>query len=268
MKKLFLVPIAAMMLFACKKADSVRELPGDTEVQTLPGDPELFNPEMDAKAAAMRKYPPKNPHNQPPPPPPPPTTQKIGCIKIDTDGEDVSNTLWSAETLVCASSGLSDAQIQDAVTRAKNYFSGVQDILEITTSESVFNTYPVGKRIRVALTTTTFFGNVGGVAYINSFNWFDDTPCFVFPGLLGYNTKYIADAIAHEAGHTFGCRHHSDWIFYEDGTCFKNNEYLWADDIMGASYYAASPLFKNAPANFDCHTLENSPLVITNSINQ
>ena len=36
------------------------------------------------------------------------------------------------------------------------------------------------------------------VAYIGSFNWNTDTPCFVFTAQLRRNEKYIAEAPSHE----------------------------------------------------------------------
>ena len=48
----------------------------------------------------------------------------------------------------------------------------------------------------------------GGVAYLNSFDWDTDTPAFVFPAQLGTgNPKFVAEAAAHEAGHTLGLHH-------------------------------------------------------------
>ena len=71
----------------------------------------------------------------------------------------------------------------------------------------------------------------GGVAYLNSFDYSTDTPAFVFPEELGNGfPKYVAEAVSHEAGHSFGLEH--------DGT--SSEEYYeghanWAP-IMGVSY--------------------------------
>ncbi len=78
-----------------------------------------------------------------------------------------------------------------------------------------------------------WFGQpAGGVAYLDSFSWNSDTPCFVFPQELGGgNEKHVAEAISHEVGHTLGLSH--------DGTSME--EYYpghegWAP-IMGTGYY-------------------------------
>jgi subtilisin-like proprotein convertase family protein len=47
----------------------------------------------------------------------------------------------------------------------------------------------------------------GGVAYLNSFSWNSDTPCFVFPANCGNNSNYIGVAISHEVGHSLGLDH-------------------------------------------------------------
>ena len=80
----------------------------------------------------------------------------------------------------------------------------------------------------------------GGVAYIGTFGGIvaggadNDIPAFVFPAQLGNSIKAIAEAAAHECGHTLG--------LYHDGTT-AGVEYFggqgdWAP-IMGVSYYKA-----------------------------
>ncbi|MBQ9872995.1 MAG: pre-peptidase C-terminal domain-containing protein [Thermoguttaceae bacterium] len=69
----------------------------------------------------------------------------------------------------------------------------------------------------------------GGVAYVGSFDWNDDVPCFVFPKQL-YSAKNVAEAAAHEVGHTLGLSH--------DGTStqgYYGGADGWAP-IMGVGY--------------------------------
>lgn len=89
--------------------------------------------------------------------------------------------------------------------------------------------------IRVVIGPDTWYpGTFGGVAYVGSFNWSNDTPTFVFSDHLSNNEKFIAEAISHEVGHTLGLFH--------DGT--SSVEYYaghgtgptgWAP-IMGVGY--------------------------------
>lgn len=61
--------------------------------------------------------------------------------------------------------------------------------------------------VRVVIGPDNWFGGAGGVAFLNSFNWNSDTPCFVFSNALGNSEKSIAEAISHEVGHTLGLNH-------------------------------------------------------------
>ncbi len=65
-----------------------------------------------------------------------------------------------------------------------------------------------GIRVAIGGSSSGVLGiSAGGVAYIGSFNWDSDTPTFVFPDSLAQNEKFIADATAHEVGHTLGLVH-------------------------------------------------------------
>jgi PKD repeat protein len=86
---------------------------------------------------------------------------------------------------------------------------------------------------RVVISPTNWYStNAGGVAYIGSFNWSSDTPCFAFTAQLANGEKYIAEAASHETGHTLG--------LYHDGTTTGVEYYSghgdWAP-IMGVGYY-------------------------------
>lgn len=88
--------------------------------------------------------------------------------------------------------------------------------------------------VRVVISpSSAWYGNAGGVAYIGSFNWNSDTPAFVFSDKLGPNgEKYVAEAIAHEVGHTLGLSHDGA----TDGTQYYAGQGNWAP-IMGVGYY-------------------------------
>ncbi len=76
----------------------------------------------------------------------------------------------------------------------------------------------------------------GGIAYDNSFTWSSDTPAFVYANNLADDVKYIADAAAHEAGHTLGLAH--DGV---GGEAYSfghgSGATSWAP-LMGVGYYA------------------------------
>ncbi len=106
---------------------------------------------------------------------------------------------------------------------------GIEALRKTSTSDTVY-----GKRVCIGGSSMDWYGvSAGGVAYLNSFNWNTDTPAFVFPAQLGPgNPKFVAEAAAHETGHTFGLHH--DGV--TGGTEYYQGQGTWAP-IMGASYY-------------------------------
>lgn len=79
----------------------------------------------------------------------------------------------------------------------------------------------------------------GGVAYVGTFNALvsasltgNDIPAFVFPVQLGNSPRLIAEAAAHEVGHTLGLYHSGQTT----GVEYYGGHADWAP-IMGVSYY-------------------------------
>lgn len=152
-----------------------------------------------------------------------------GCVLLDFDGHYVSGTPWNGGNPInAAPSGMSDADIRESWEIVAEDFRPFH--LNVTTEEAVFNSYPRNRRMRCIITpTNTAAPGAGGVAYIGSFNWNDDTPCWTF--MLG--AKSSAEASSHEIGHTFGLGH--------DGRNSPSEGYYaghgnWAP-IMGVGYY-------------------------------
>ncbi|MCP2028285.1 hypothetical protein L1276_003455 [Flavobacterium sp. HSC-32F16] len=155
-----------------------------------------------------------------------------GCVLLDFDGYYMpAGNLWNnGNAINAAASGMSDAAVQqhwEVVSEDYRPFN-----LNVTTSEAVFNSYPRNRRMRVVVTpTNTAAPGAGGVAYIGSFNWDNDVPCWVFIT----SGKSGGDASSHEVGHTFDLGHDGrtspaeDYFVGLDGTS-------WAP-IMGAGYY-------------------------------
>ncbi|MNX28771.1 Development-specific protein S [compost metagenome] len=155
-----------------------------------------------------------------------------GCVMLDFDGYNMpAGNLWNnGNAINAAPSGMSDADVQqhwEVVSEDYRPFN-----LNVTTSEAVFNSYPRNRRMRVVVTpTNTAAPGAGGVAYIGSFNWDNDVPCWVFIT----SGKSGGDASAHEVGHTFDLGHDGRTTPKEDYFVGINNT-SWAP-IMGAGYY-------------------------------
>ena len=188
-------------------------------------------------------------------------------IFLDFDGHTVSGTSWNTSgPIFCGASGLSDAQITEVFNRVAEDYRPFT--VNVTTDSTVYLSAPWNKRMRVIITvTSSWYGSAGGVAFINSFSWGDNTPCFVFSALLSYNQKNVAEAASHEAGHTLGLRHQSTY----DASCTKTSEYnygvgsgeiSWAP-IMGAGYSRNLTTWYNGPNSISCNTYQNDLDVIT-----
>lgn len=174
-------------------------------------------------------------------------------ILVDFDGYYVSGTLWNTNGPIdAAPSGLSNTVINQIMAICVSHYAEFGDSIIVTTNQSVYNAAPITKRTIVIVTASYewYSNSAGGVAYINSFTWGDDTPCFVFNTLYGNDIQYVAHAISHEAGHTIGLRHHSD---YED--CIKIREYHYGC-IIGE--YAGYPsVFDTGPNSLGCDIIVN-----------
>jgi hypothetical protein len=155
-----------------------------------------------------------------------------GCVLLDFDGYNMpAGNLWNnGNAINAAPSGMSDADVQqhwEVVSEDYRPFN-----LNVTTSEAVYNSYARNRRMRVVVTpTNTAAPGAGGVAYIGSFNWDNDVPCWVFIT----SGKSGGDASAHEIGHTFDLGHDGRTNPVEDYFVGINNT-SWAP-IMGAGYY-------------------------------
>ena len=160
-------------------------------------------------------------------------------ILLDFNGHYVTGTMWNVYgAYTCNSSGLNNAAITEVFNRVAEDYRPFN--INVTTDETKYNAAPANRRIRVVITTSyEWYGNgAGGVAYLNSFTWGDNSPCFVFSSLLNLSVKNIAEAASHEAGHTLGLRHQSSY----DGNCVKTSDYNWgygAGEIGWATTSAA-----------------------------
>ena len=122
--------------------------------------------------------------------------------------------------------------------------------------------------LRAVLTvSSSWYGNAGGVAFLNSFTWSDDTPCFVFTALLNNNVKNIGEAASHEAGHTLSLYHQATY----DANCVKISDYNygmgtgeigWAP-IMGVGYYQNFTLWNLGPNSLGCNNIQSDLVVLT-----
>lgn len=118
-----------------------------------------------------------------------------------------------------------------------------------------------GIRVVIGGSSLDWYGaNAGGVAYLGSFSWNSDTPCFAFPAQLGNGwPKYVAECVSHEVGHTVGLNH--------DGVSGVTEYYEghngWAP-IMGVGYYANITHFSKGEYT-GANNLQDDTAIIHNS---
>ena len=189
-----------------------------------------------------------------------------GVILLDFDGQYVTNTSWNFNgPLTLAPANLTSDQINTIFNRVSFDYAPFNII--VTTDEAVYTAAPTTKRIRVILTESyEWYGQAGGTSFLNSFTWGDNTPCFVFTSLLGYNEKYIGEAASHECGHTLGLRHQSSYSgttqtnAYNYGT--GSGELGWAP-IMGCGYSKNVSVWHNGACDLGYNVYQDDIAIIT-----
>ena len=192
-------------------------------------------------------------------------------VYLDFDGHYLEGTSWNYRGALTLGPGkMTNTQINEIFNRVAEDYRPFN--INITTDSTKYWSAPARQRMRVLFTVTSdWYGAAGGVSYINSFNWGDNTPCFVFTALLNYQTKYISEAASHEIGHTLGLNHQSAY----DAFCNKTDEYhagkgtgeiAWAP-IMGVGYYRNFTVWHNGSNPWGCSSYQDDLSIITSVSN-
>jgi Ig-like domain CHU_C associated/Chitobiase/beta-hexosaminidase C-terminal domain len=180
-------------------------------------------------------------------------------LYLDFDGHSDNSGWWSSTTfpnpIVTAASSFSSAQITEVFNRVAEDYRPFN--INITTQQSVYDAAPVANRQRIVITANSEFytnanGGAGGVAYIGTFGG-GEIAGYVFTNFLAGSAKNAGEACSHEAGHTLGLQHHSQF----NANCSYNQEYhpgkgtgqtKWAP-IMGNSYSSIISQWYNGSTN-------------------
>ena len=192
-------------------------------------------------------------------------------IFLDFDGQTVTSPYWNAGNSFYATPPIfTNEQITTVFNQVAEDFRPFN--LNITTDSTVYFAAPSAKRQRIIITSySAWYGNAGGVAYIESFRWGLEVPGFVFSNLLGNNTKNVAEASSHETGHTLGLNHQTKYdvscnFVYEYNPGTGTGEIGWAP-IMGNSYSKNLSLWHNGTSTAGCNNSQNDLTILANSAN-
>ncbi|MEJ7627790.1 MAG: T9SS type A sorting domain-containing protein [Ferruginibacter sp.] len=191
----------------------------------------------------------------------------IATIFIDFDGHTVTSSGWNGGTrLQCLPAPLTELQMTEIFNRVSEDYRPFD--INITTDSTKFLSAPLNRRIRIIVTPTSSWSpGVGGVAYIGSFTWGDDTPAFVFTDRLLNSPKYIGECVSHESGHTVGLAHQSTYntscgLVEQYATGSGAGETSWAP-IMGNSYYKNMTGWNLGPTPYGCSNLQDNLTIIS-----
>jgi hypothetical protein len=168
-------------------------------------------------------------------------TTASAVLYLDFDGHIDNSLYWSDLPIVAAAPTITSDQITEIWRRVSEDFAPFN--INITTEVAKYNAASSALRQRVVFTPTNYFYlDAGGVANIGSFG-IGERPCWAFYGSGVFNPKQGAEVASHEAGHTLGLRHQSEYnsacaftAEYNDGTLPSDGQTSWAP-IMGVGYY-------------------------------
>lgn len=187
-----------------------------------------------------------------------------GVILLDFDGAVVRGTSWNyAGDITAGPANLTEAEQLVILNNTIEDYAQFNVI--VTRDVSVYNAAPATKRTWCIITETNewYGSNAGGVAFVGSMTTGAGTPCWIFSKLLGYNTKYIQEAVSHEVGHTIGLRHQAVW----DANCVLINSYNQGANgeapIMGVGYYQPDVHWWIGPTSEGCRTIQDDVKIIT-----
>ncbi len=194
-------------------------------------------------------------------------SQPNPTIFLDFDGHTVQSAAWQGGVaFVCAPAALTEAQMTEIFNRVSEDYRPFN--VNVSTDSATFIAAPFNRRIRIIVTPTSgWYQGVGGVAYVGSFTYGDDTPAFVFSDRLANSAKYVGECCTHESGHSLGLSHQSRY----DSACNLTEQYNTGSGsgetafspVMGNSYYRNMTGWYNGPTPSNCSSTQDNLTTIT-----
>lgn len=172
-----------------------------------------------------------------------------GVVLIDVDGHTLNEPWWTGQFGIqnMPAVNLSDNERYAIYLTIKEDFAPIN--VNVTLSESVFNSYPTDMRTRVIVSNQSFTPSSTGYARIGGFDNQTSSVCFI-NDFSSNNLAYkVAEVCSHEVGHSLGLRHDgavgsnaTDYYRgHGNGTILSR---LWGP-LMGSTYSTDISHFSN-----------------------
>ena len=197
------------------------------------------------------------------------TSTNPAVILLDYDGYTLPpNSTWNQSSMpfYATPSGLTTDVIQSITNLVGNDFAKFNVI--VTTDTTIYAKASQYRRIRVIVTASSEINyGVSGIAYVGSMFGGGEQLCFVFSKALAYNPTYVWVTISHEAGHSAGLLHQSEY----DANCnmvftYKPCQSNGTGPIMGSTGGACSTIWWKGPTPNGCTSIQDDVAVLSKNI--
>lgn len=158
-------------------------------------------------------------------------------IYIDSDGHYLNSPWWVTRYGVqdLPSADISNDEYYGVYLTLKEDYAALD--LNITTSQDIFDSYPIGRKARVIITNETFTASSTGWSPIGGFDNGYPSICFRNGFTWGEIGFKLGEVCSHEVGHNLGLRHDGNATtdYYRGHGDGSNSSKLWGP-LMGSTY--------------------------------
>lgn len=196
-----------------------------------------------------------------------PSNPVIYVAYIDFDGYYLNSPYWNnGNPIMLETSSMTYDEIFSVISITQNSYKNYNIL--ITTDSNIYNIATPSKRQRIVVTKTYewWVNTNGGVSYIGSMFWAEETPSIVFSSLLGYNTYSIGVIVSHELGHTIGLQHQS---LYDQNCSLVNYYNTGTSDnapIMGNALNSKIGSWWVGPTPYGCNSIQIDTLILKSNL--